>query len=143
MSRIGDLMPQAAARLGLEDELRRARFLATFDAIVAELAPAAHGACRALRVEGETLVVEADAPIVGQELVIHGDDARRGVPTGTGRGARCVRCASRSRTAASAASLSEARFALIVSPQLTDHDAIIPAPTQQPGRGPQWPTGSR
>lgn len=74
MSRIGDLMPTAAARLGLEDELRRARFLATFDAIVAELAPAAHGACRAIRVEGETLVLEADAPIVAQELVLHGDD---------------------------------------------------------------------
>ena len=74
MSRIGDLMPTAAARLGLEDELRRARFLATFDAIVAELAPAAHGACRAVRVEGETLVLEADAPIVGQELVMHGDE---------------------------------------------------------------------
>ncbi|HUG28927.1 MAG TPA: DciA family protein [Candidatus Limnocylindria bacterium] len=74
MSRIGDLMPTAAARLGLEDELRRARFLATFDAIVAELAPAAHGACRAVRVEGETLLLEADAPIVGQELVMHGDE---------------------------------------------------------------------
>jgi hypothetical protein len=74
MSRIGDLMPGAAAHLGLEDELRRARFLATFDAIVAELTPAAHGACRALRVEGETLVVEADAPIVGQELLLHGEE---------------------------------------------------------------------
>jgi hypothetical protein len=74
MSRIGDLMPEAASRLGLEDELRRARLVATFDAIVAELAPAAHGACRALRVEGETLVVEADAPIVGQEIVLHGEE---------------------------------------------------------------------
>ena len=74
MSRIGELMPQAAARLGLQDELRRARLVSTFDAIVAELAPAAHGACRALRVEGETLVVEADAPIVGQELVLHGEE---------------------------------------------------------------------
>ena len=74
MSRIGDLMPQAAAHLGLEDELRRARFLSTFDAIVAELAPAAHGACRALRVDGETLFVEADAPIVGQEIVLHGEE---------------------------------------------------------------------
>ena len=73
MSRIGDLMPQAAAHLGLQDELRRARLLATFDAIVAELVPAAHGACRAVRVDGETLVVEADAPIVGQELVLNGD----------------------------------------------------------------------
>ena len=67
-------MPRAAAHLGLQDELRRARLVATFDAIVAELAPAAHGACRALRVEGETLVVEADAPIVGQEVVILGEE---------------------------------------------------------------------
>jgi hypothetical protein len=72
MRRIGDLMPAAAAGLGLQDELRKARFIATFDAIVAELAPAAHGACRALRVDGDALVVEADAPIVGQELLLHG-----------------------------------------------------------------------
>ncbi len=68
MSRIGDLIPAAAAGLGLVDELRRARLVATFDALVAERAPAAHGACRALRVEGDALVVEADAPIVAQEL---------------------------------------------------------------------------
>ena len=74
MSRIGDLMPQAAAHLGLQDELRRARLLATFEAIVAELVPAAHGACRAVRVDGQMLLVEADAPIVGQELVLHGDE---------------------------------------------------------------------
>ena len=74
MSRIGELMPTAAAQLGLADELRRARLLATFDAIVAERAPAAHGACRALRIEGETLLVEADAPIVAQELLLHSDE---------------------------------------------------------------------
>jgi hypothetical protein len=74
MSRIGELMPQAAAHLGLQDELRKARLVATFDALIAELAPAAHGACRALKVDGETLVIEADAPIVGQEVVLHGDE---------------------------------------------------------------------
>jgi len=74
MSRIGTLIPDAAARLGLGDELRKARLLSTFDAIVAERAPAAHGACRALRIEGDTLVVEADAPIVGQELLLHAED---------------------------------------------------------------------
>ena len=85
MTRIGDLMPRAAAGLGLEDELRRARFVATFDAVVAELAPAAHGACRAVRVEGETLIVEADAPIVGQELLLHAESlatAFRTAPAG-------------------------------------------------------------
>ena len=85
MSRIGELMPHAAARLGLDGELRKARFVATFDAIVAERAPAAHGACRAVRVDGETLHVEADAPIVGQELLLHSDDlaaAFRNAPGG-------------------------------------------------------------
>jgi Dna[CI] antecedent DciA-like protein len=86
MSRIGELMPTAAARLGLADELRRARLLATFDAIVAERAPAAHGACRALRIEGETLLVEADAPIVGQELLLHADELTGAFRTAPGGG---------------------------------------------------------
>ena len=84
MSRIGELMPQAAAHLGLQDELRRARFVATFDAIVAERAPAAHGACRAIKVDGETLVIEADAPIVGQELLLHGEDLASAFRTAPG-----------------------------------------------------------
>ena len=87
MSRIGDLIPSAAAHLGLADELRRARAVATFDAIVAERTPAAHGACRALRVEGTTLIVEADAPIVAQELRLHARElvtAFRTAPAGLG-----------------------------------------------------------
>src|SRR5512143_3884356 len=76
MSRIGDLIPEAATRLGLGEELRRGSAVATFDAIVAELVPAAYGACRALRVEGQALVVEADAPIVAQELRLHVLDLR-------------------------------------------------------------------
>jgi hypothetical protein len=98
MSRIGDLIPRAAARLGLEDELRRARFLATFDAIVAERAPAAHGACRAVRLDGETLVVEADAPIVGQELLLHGEAIATAFRTAPGGGpARQLRVVIRRR----------------------------------------------
>ena len=85
MSWIGDLIPSAAARLGLADELRRARSVATFDAIVAERAPAAHGACRAVRVEAEVLIVEADAPIVAQELRLRARqlvEAFRAAPAG-------------------------------------------------------------
>jgi hypothetical protein len=85
MSRIGDLIPGAAAHLGLGEELRRARATATFDAIVAERVPAAHGACRALRIEGSVLIVEADAPIVAQELRLHAHDlaaAFRASPAG-------------------------------------------------------------
>ena len=39
MVRLGDLMPDAARALGLEDELRLSRAIATFEAIVAERVP--------------------------------------------------------------------------------------------------------
>jgi hypothetical protein len=68
MQRIGELIPDAARRLGLEEELRAARAHATFGAIVAERVPAASGACRLIRLDGFALLVEADAPIVAQEL---------------------------------------------------------------------------
>lgn len=68
MSRIGDLLPDAARGLGLEDELRLSRAMATFEAIVAERVPAAAGSCRVTRLDGFDVVVEADAPIVAQEL---------------------------------------------------------------------------
>jgi hypothetical protein len=87
MQRIGDLIPSAATHLGLGEELRRARAIATFDAIVAEHAPAAHGACRATRIDGVTLAIEADAPIVAQELRMRSDDllqAFRSSPVGGG-----------------------------------------------------------
>ena len=68
MVRLGDLVPDAARALGLDDELRLARAISTFDAIVAERVPAAAGACRVTRLDGPTVEVEADAPIVAQEL---------------------------------------------------------------------------
>jgi Dna[CI] antecedent, DciA len=68
MVRIGELMPEAARALGLDDELRLARAIATFEAIVAERVPAAAGSCRVTRLNGPTLDIEADAPIVAQEL---------------------------------------------------------------------------
>ncbi len=68
MVRLGDLIPDAARALGLEDELRLSRAMATFEALVAERVPAAAGACRVVRLEGFSVDVEADVPIVAQEL---------------------------------------------------------------------------
>jgi hypothetical protein len=68
MTRIGDLLPDAARGLGLEDELRLSRAMATFEALVAERVPPAAGACRVIRIDGFALIVEADVPIVAQEL---------------------------------------------------------------------------
>lgn len=66
--RVGDLLPDAARRLGLEDQLRLARAIATWDALVAERVPPAAGACRLVGLERDTVVVEADEPIVAAEL---------------------------------------------------------------------------
>ena len=67
-SRIGDLLPDAARALGLEDELRLARAITTWDALVAERVPPAVGACRLVAVEPDAIVVAVDEPIVGAEL---------------------------------------------------------------------------
>jgi hypothetical protein len=85
MQRIGDLLPETARRLGLETELRLARAGSTWTALVAELVPAASGACRLTGVEGPMLVVEADAPIVAQELRLRSSEllaAFRAAPGG-------------------------------------------------------------
>lgn len=66
--RIGDLLPATARRLGLDDQLRLARAIATWDALVAERVPPAVGACRLIGLEPDTVVVEADEPIVAAEL---------------------------------------------------------------------------
>jgi predicted nucleic acid-binding Zn ribbon protein len=66
--RVGDLLPEAARRLGLEDELRLARATTTWDALIAERVPPAAGACRLVRLETDAIVVEADEPIVAAEL---------------------------------------------------------------------------
>lgn len=87
MRRVGDLIPDAARALGLEDELRLARAMATFEAIVEERIPAAAGACRVIRLEGFAIDVEADAPIVAQELRLRSSEllaAFAATPGGTG-----------------------------------------------------------
>ncbi len=68
MERIGDLLPEAARELGLEAELRLARATSTWTAIVAERVPAAGGASRLVGIDDGALLVEADHPIVAQEL---------------------------------------------------------------------------
>ena len=87
MVRIGDLLPDAARGLGLEDELRLSRAMATFEQLVAERVPAAAGACRVIRIEAFNLVVEADAPIVAQELRLRAPEllaAFAATPAGSG-----------------------------------------------------------
>ncbi len=66
--RVGDLLPEAARALGLESELRLARAITTWDALVAERVPPAVGSCRLVRLEPDAVVVAATEPIVAAEL---------------------------------------------------------------------------
>jgi hypothetical protein len=92
MVRLGELIPGAARELGLDDELRLARAIATFEAIVAESVPAAAGSCRVTRLDGPTLDVEADAPIVAQELRLRRSELLAAfAPTPGGAGVRDFR----------------------------------------------------
>lgn len=68
MERLGDLLPDAARQLGLEDELELAAAMAAWQRIVAERIPAAVGACRIAALSQGVVTVEADEPIVAQEL---------------------------------------------------------------------------
>jgi Dna[CI] antecedent, DciA len=92
MVRIGDLLPDAARGLGLEDELRLSRAMATFEQLVGERVPAAAGACRVIAIQGFAIVVEADAPIVAQELRLRGPELLTAfAATPAGLGARELR----------------------------------------------------
>jgi hypothetical protein len=72
--RVGDLLPEAARALGLEEQLRWARAIAAWDRLVEAQAPAATGGSRPVRLERNgALVVEATAPIVGQELLLRAE----------------------------------------------------------------------
>lgn len=73
--RVGDLLPDAARQLGLEEQLRWALATSAWERVVEACVPGAAGGSRPLRLEGEgTLVVEAAAPIIGQELRIRADE---------------------------------------------------------------------
>lgn len=68
MQRLSDLLPEAAAALGIEDDLHRARVAAAWERTIAEHVPAAAGACWVVGLEDGGLVVAADEPAVAQEL---------------------------------------------------------------------------
>ncbi|MBA3777699.1 MAG: DUF721 domain-containing protein [Chloroflexi bacterium] len=74
MRRLAELIPEAAAALGLEEELRTARAMATWQRLVAERVPAASASTELLAFQPGVLVVSAAAPIVAQELRLRADE---------------------------------------------------------------------
>jgi hypothetical protein len=68
LEHVGDLLPRAARSLGLEDELELAAAMTAWTRIVADRVPAAAGACRLVALSNDVAIVEADEPIVAQEI---------------------------------------------------------------------------
>ena len=68
MRRLADVLPEVAASLGIEGELRLSRQIAAWRRLVTELLPAAAGESELLAVQPPALVVSAASPIVAQEL---------------------------------------------------------------------------
>jgi hypothetical protein len=67
-SRLGDLLPSVASALGLEEQLRLGRQMATWQRLVEELVPAAGGKTTLLDLQPPALVVSADSQMAAQEL---------------------------------------------------------------------------
>jgi hypothetical protein len=68
MRRLGDVLPDVAASLGIEPQLRLSRQIAAWRRLVEEHVPAAAGDSELLAVQPPALVVSAASPIVAQEL---------------------------------------------------------------------------
>ncbi len=68
MERLADLLPRAAREFGLEDQLEQARVASAWLTTVAERMPAAAGECRLVELNQGVATIEADEPIVAQEI---------------------------------------------------------------------------
>jgi nitroreductase len=68
MRRLSELLPEAAAALGIEADLHRARVVAAWERTVAERVPGAVGACQVVGLEEGGLVVAVADHAVAQEL---------------------------------------------------------------------------
>ena len=89
MRRLGELLPDVAGALGIEGELRRARQMAAWQRLVAEMVPPAAGDSELLSVQPPVLVVSAASATVAQELRLRAGELLRAFATAPD-GARLV-----------------------------------------------------
>lgn len=68
MRRLGDLLPEVASSLGIQDELQRSRQMAAWQRLAAELVPGGAGETWLLAIQPPALIVAAATPVMAQEL---------------------------------------------------------------------------
>lgn len=73
MQRLSELLPGAVQALGIGEELAAAGRSRSWDSIVADVVPAAAGACELGAVRPPELVVHARDAATAQELRLHGN----------------------------------------------------------------------
>lgn len=82
--RLADLLPGIASQLGLDEELRAARGLSSWQRIVEEQVPAAAGTSRLLEVRPPALIVSAADAAVAQELRLRSPELLEAFATAPG-----------------------------------------------------------
>ncbi len=82
--RVGELLPAIAQQLGIEEELRYARAMSTWQRLVEEHVPAGAGASRLMEIRPPLLIVSADDAMVGQELRLRSSELLESFATAPG-----------------------------------------------------------
>ena len=77
MEKLGELLPKTARRLGLDEPLELAAAMTVWQRIVDERVPEASDACRLVSLGLGVAIVEADAPIVAQEIRLRSPELLR------------------------------------------------------------------
>jgi hypothetical protein len=95
MERLADLLPQAAREFGLEDQLEQAMVAAAWLEVVAQLIPAAVGACRMIGLDHGAVTIAAGEPIVAQEIRLRSPELLAALRTRTGTPLRQLRVVAR------------------------------------------------
>lgn len=72
MRRLSELLPEVVAALGITDELATAGRERSWEAVIADLVPAAAGHCEVVSHRPPELVVRAADAATAQELRLHG-----------------------------------------------------------------------
>jgi len=86
MERLADLLPETVRQFGLEDQLEQARAASAWLRIVAERVPEAAGSCRLTGLVQGVATIEADEPIVAQEIRLRTPELLKLLRADTGPG---------------------------------------------------------
>jgi predicted nucleic acid-binding Zn ribbon protein len=84
MRRLSDVLPGVAQQFGLEDQLAKARAMASWERLVGELVPPAAGATQLLEIRPPVLLVSAADQFVAQELRLRSDELLAAFATAPG-----------------------------------------------------------